>query len=294
MESMYDDLRSLCKETIDENLSTNELLNIKSFRTKYKIKLYASRGLKFYKYFSPSPFYMDYFEDDTLSFSNPKRFNDVFEGMVLSTDLELKETRDIIEKVCKSVSISCFSETWDNVLMFSHYADSFKGYCLEYDISLAEDVRHDYYEHFFPVLYQSKPVKLAQMRQLSEGIDKVISARSNNKENFTKVDDIISYFIHKADIWEYEKEWRYIIPVSDFSVFQNPDHGFDFHRMKNFDCVTGVYLGANISEATRYRLISIVKEKNKKRIGTSKPPVTIYQTRIDPNSYRLVNEVKSV
>ena len=87
-----------------------------------------------------------------------------FEGMVTSCDLDFKETHEIIDKVSRNVSISCFIETWNNMLMYAHYTDSFKGFCLEYNFSYAFAFPDFPLLYFFPVIYKNKPSNLARMR----------------------------------------------------------------------------------------------------------------------------------
>ena len=133
MSANYDKLRECCKNVVDANLQTTDMLNIKMFTKDYANYFRTENGLKFYKYYQPTYHAIRNFETDMLMCSNPKAFNDIFEGMVISGELEPEKVRSIIRDICGVVSISCFSETWDNLLMYAHYADSFKGFCIEYD-----------------------------------------------------------------------------------------------------------------------------------------------------------------
>jgi hypothetical protein len=72
---------------------------------------------------------------------------------------ELKAMQDaIIHKIEKEIGLYCLSEINDSILMWSHYADNHKGYCLEFDATentpfgQAQEViyKEEYpiYEHF--------------------------------------------------------------------------------------------------------------------------------------------------
>lgn len=291
MSQNYDKLRECCKSVVDRNFQTTDMLNIKMFTKDYANFFRTENGLKFYKYYKPTYHAIRNFETDMLMCSNPKAFNDIFEGMVISSELKPEVVRSIIRDICNVVSISCFSETWDNLLMYAHYTDSFKGFCIEYDFDYIKNEIPWIY--FFPVIYQSKPSSLAQIKKLKLDIDCVIDEINNKKLVLTKLDDIISYFIHKANTWSYEKEWRFIIPVTQFwNYFGNYDLKADRHFIHDFDCVSAVYLAANIDTLHKKHICEIVNRKNevRKSKGSGKKPIVIYQTRIAESEYALVAE----
>ncbi len=43
--------------------------------------------------------------------------------------------KSVVEGMRKSVYVFCFSEIWDSLLMWAHYANNYNGYCIEYDMS---------------------------------------------------------------------------------------------------------------------------------------------------------------
>lgn len=292
MSPNYNKLKERCKSVVDANLQTTDMLNIKMFTKGYADFFRAESGLKFYKYYIPTYHAIRNFEKDMLMCSNPKAFNDIFEGMVISSELKPEEVRPIIRDICDAVSISCFSETWDNLLMYAHYTDSFKGFCIEYDFDYIKNEMPWIY--FFPVIYQSKPSSLAQMEKLKIDIASVINEIKNNKEVLTKLDDIISYFIHKANIWSYEKEWRFIIPITQYkNYFESYDLKDERYFIKNFDCVSAVYLAANIDTLHKEHICEIVGRKNEARRlrDSGKKPIAVYQTRIKESEYALAADL---
>lgn len=287
MKNAYKDIREICGSIIDKNLSTENFLTSKAFRD-YRAGIRSYGDLRFYKYCKPDYYDIRNFETDTIMLKHPDKFNDMFEGMVISGELDNGKTKSIIKRACNSVVVSCFSEQWNNLLMYAHYADSFKGFCLEYDVS---NVYHDYfYECFYPVLYQSKPSTRFKM----EALEKTILAIESHFDKghsiilSKEVFDLISYFIHKANIWEYEKEWRLIVPIDKFpSIFGTTNYHNEYYFINNFDYVTGVYLAPNIQDHIRRHLCDIVNTKNIQRARNSKPRIKIYQVSIKEKQYRL-------
>lgn len=285
--SNYDGLRRKCEAVIEKNLSGTELLNIKDFRDDYVRAIRAENDLVFYKYFAPTDYAISNLKTNTIACSNPNEFNDVFEGMVTSlNDEKAEEVRAIIAEISDAVSISCFSEKWDNLLMYAHYADKFTGFCVEYDFSYI--LQQYSYCYFFPVLYQSKPSPLAQMQKLRQDIRKHTDAVSNGTLSLEKADDIISYFIHKADIWSYEKEWRFIIPAPQYRNFFNDDSITPKHHfLANFDCVSAVFLAPNIAEDRKGQICDIIAHKNIVRLAKGRKTISVYQTTISDHDYSL-------
>ncbi len=278
------ELRAEFKEIIDENLKGSDYLNRKSFRPiRAKMK---GKGLKFYQYRSSSDRALEQLRNSELSCSNPKMFNDIFEGMVKSKDDDKIEVKKIIEKASNAVSIACFSETWTNQLMYAHYAASYTGFCIEYDYDRMLDCIYEI-GYFYPVIYQHRPSSLAKMGELSKAIDKVQNRIANNELIFDKIDDLISFFVHKPNIWSYEREWRLIVPLSMFDKFftKVSDCG-NFHIIENFDCVSAIYLAANITDENEKKIIDIVKEKNLYRKDSS-DHIKVYKTHIVESEYRI-------
>ena len=52
----------------------------------------------------------------------------------------------------KSIHVACFSETKESILMWSHYADNHKGFCVEYDFKEL-GISNPFARFIFPVIY---------------------------------------------------------------------------------------------------------------------------------------------
>ncbi|ALN64598.1 hypothetical protein GLA29479_3747 [Lysobacter antibioticus] len=121
-----------------------------------------------------------------------------------------------------SFKLCSFSERVDSTLMWSHYADSHKGFCIEYDVrSLPEsDLRA---RSLYPVLYSDDIFDATEFFQ-----------RDAAERNICH--SILAGLL-KAKDWSYEREWRLMFP-----------HGLlDSARPFRMPSPIGVYLGARIS-----------------------------------------------
>lgn len=123
------------------------------------------------------------FINKELHFSAPKDFNDPFDCKInalisdknefarsfekdcsnvnVASAIENRDNiNDTIERVVNKKGICSFSRTKDNILMWSHYANSHRGICLEFDIT--EDYEfftlpiNIKYEEFYPEIDVSK------------------------------------------------------------------------------------------------------------------------------------------
>lgn len=105
------------------------------------------------------------------------------------------QMRQRINNEISKLGVACFTEdNLDNILMWSHYANGHKGFCLEFDTNYApfldtEQLRRVIYSEKYPSLPFSYYLK-----DESEGIpDDILRTKSLN--------------------WKYENEWRLILDV---------------------------------------------------------------------------------
>lgn len=147
---------------------------------------------------------------------------------------------DIFNKInCK---IACFAEKYDNILMWSHYADSNKGFCLEYDTTQIKKT-------LYPILYQKN----------TKFLNKIL--KEFNDRNYNK-NTIQAFCVTTKYIgWQYEKEWRYI-----------GDPNMEYFPLKP----TGIYLGTNITTEHYADLCELAKEK-KINIKQMQPAIGKYK-----------------
>lgn len=135
--------------------------------------------------------------------------------------------------------IACFSETPYSPTMWAHYADSHRGFVLEYDKSLGTHScincqNRCLYEHFdllLPVIYSEERFNASNF------VLSYLSAKmfGNTMDMFLPEDDKLAMhkvLLYKSIDWKYEKEWRLIsLCKTTPRVVQKP---------------IGIYLGINM------------------------------------------------
>lgn len=151
----------------------------------------------------------------------------------------------------KEIRVACFTENNTSPLMWAHYADSHKGFCLEYDLTkLPEGYRYG----ILPVVYSDERY---------DATESVIAHNKNLVEN---------PFYFKSSHWEYEKEWRMVIPES---IITDKEFYADFH-----DGIAGIYLGLKSFEYHREKIDKIIERYSLKGIP-------VHKIAIEPSSYCL-------
>ncbi len=163
-----------------------------------------------------------------------QEMNDPMEGLYAAT-VSLKQMDDYDEFVqdVKSrklgLGIACFSESWDNELMWAHYADGFRGICIAYSVpKLLSSLDGPAYS-LARIAYGDRPYKinLAGHKQQEERAKAILSTKNLK--------------------WSHEREWRLFAPTG----------GRACHAA---DVIRRVYLGARMDPCDQSIVTAELKE----------------------------------
>lgn len=209
---------------------------------------------RLFKYQSLTAYSLAAVTNNTVWLSKPKSFNDPFDCAITLDRLKYKESiqtavstaierakpaglklerlmdiwpgdqdafesyRDGVRLILQNMGVCCMSATPSDMLMWSHYSNHHRGFCVEYDCSegtllrtLAREVRYE---------------------------SKVPSLSAADMTGSNKSEALDSLWLTKAKCWSYEKEWRFMMTEGDKS-FQAPS------------AVLSVIFGARMPEADR-------------------------------------------
>ncbi len=181
-----------------------------------------------------------------------------------------------ISQFFNNSSVLCFSESCTEFLMWSHYASSHTGICLEFEVEQDEN------KFMFPMTIY-KPEYNSQEIVFRREVKKVSYPKElknlsiynflhvlNNKEDIDLVnlskarwhgyaDEIESAFLQKLSPWVDENEWR-IVDVEFKKSY--PEEKI----LSYFNNLTGIYFGAKSSHQTQKRIKEIFQSKKSKPI----------------------------
>ncbi len=164
---------------------------------------------------------------------------------------ELEQT--IVKNINSTYFVGSLCTDYKNRLMWSHYANSHKGFCIEYDFNVKCKERDELL--MLPVAYTKERTKLPwSLTKLDE--------KEMIKLMLTRT---VQALLTKDDAWSYENEWRVIR-----SNIKKPEN----IKMPPISCI---YVGALCNNRNRAILCNIAKKLN----------IPIKQMRIDRGDYEL-------
>ncbi len=135
-----------------------------------------------------------------------------------------------INTINNSMGIISLSKRWDSTLMWSHYTNSHKGFCVGFDTSTDYFKLYEKFSNddkiYLPVIYSNNRIKIPINKQGDE-ID-------------------VNVVLTKSTDWEYEQEKRLIIPLKQAhaKIKKSP---FDIYLYKMpHHLIKEIIVGANI------------------------------------------------
>ena len=159
------------------------------------------------------------------------------------------------------LTVSCFSVSgWDNQLMWSHYANSYAGICIEYDFNQIKDV----IGFIYPVEYTTERPTLSLQDLGVAGFN--LGSEASVRSCEPNMGAILSYLLAKNVCWNYEKEWR-IINVGE----ENTPLFIDLPFVKS------ITFGMNMDPICKQLLWDVCKEKG----------IECYEIEIGTENYEL-------
>ena len=154
------------------------------------------------------------------------------------------------EAVFNVLRITCFTTSKDNLLFWSHYANSHKGFCVEFDARFL-------------------PISNAYKVDYSNAYPNVEYPTPQDFRAFKPA-------LVKSEAWDYENEFRSVFLPGVSNELNDDGESLAIES----GCITNVYLGARISQEDQDKLLDI--------IARSDFDPKIWKTSLSDSSYELV------
>lgn len=198
------------------------------------------RPSEFYKYHSTKNLYsITNLNDSIIYFSHPKEFNDphdcvgrlitdyperfdiddktyknlaneVEKELGIEFEREKNGIKEFIAEVIEQVPLYCLSGTKEEPLMWAHYSDGLRGFCIEFSGTAS------FLEPAMPVDYKTLPeandIYKIMLRCLAKA--QIYGIKSEQYSDSTR-SWMEKLFCTKLKCWEYEEEWRIGYPQQD-------------------------------------------------------------------------------
>lgn len=254
-----------------------------------------------YKYSVWKDYVRDGLKQSTLYYNTPEKFNDPFDSyprFVLDQNNKESFFKMCIKEGCEEnvlrkmsddeilriqrgtdkshiyntkYGVTCFTKNNDNVLMWSHYADSHRGICLGFSF----DEMDKSLEKFFNIKENEKVLGSKFYHRLIP----IVYTNDLRRPTFSFesgkdfIDEVLS---RKSGVWKYEEEFRIRVQTRRERVFPNK-----LYYMKS--CLKEVIIGAEMSLGDYIDCQKTIDDLSK--------DITVYVARLDDNMYKLNIEI---
>ena len=174
--------------------------------------------------------------------------------MNLSDDEKRQAVEGWRDQINASKGVICFSSTWENPVLWGHYADKHRGMALGFEVKddLLFRVRYENYRFELPrdpVSNRAKPDE--------ETVDRILS---------TKFSD-----------WKYENEWRFFVKLEDV----RPEPGLCFENFSEALKLTEVILGLKCETP---------KEEIRDLIAATELTAKVIKARIAHDEFKVIED----
>lgn len=159
----------------------------------------------------------------------PQSDNDIKEKQCKFNE-KVKQMQKIMDQ---DFAVGCLTTDYRNNLMWSHYADGHKGFCIEYDFKDLKNINN-----LLPVAYSTDRPSIP--------LESIYNCSKDMSTEVAKA--LLIALLTKDNIWEYENEWRIIISATEGKNIEMPP-------------ISAIYLGVEMPEGDKKKLIEIASKK---------------------------------
>ncbi len=191
--------------------------------------------------------------DDEIS--NILTYNPIF-----SKDPEKRKAayRNQSKIISNNYGIFSLAGNYKNILLWSHYADSHRGYCIELDAHLL-------IKELYSLLYPPNNVAI-DVYQVTYQEEMPIIIPTDNKEE--DLQNYIQILTVKSNVWEYENEWRFIY-----------EKNTNLSRYIPKQVIKRIIIGCEMPDDDKKNIIRVVTEQL--------PNTQIWEAQKDQERFRL-------
>ena len=242
-----------------KNLNKKEIEKSET-TTEYTLaRLRKNRGIPqtVYKFFSTNLYNIEALKEKYIYLTHFSKFNDPFDCNFNLIDFskqnkksnQKKKEKSLIENF-KNIGVSCFSRKNDSILMWSHYAENHKGFCIEFYNNRNE--------------YDLNPLDINYIKNFK------------NINYYTNKKDALCHMLYTKSVeWEYEQELRLVK-----TNIKN-----DINRKLYYDTksIKTIYFGVNADIKLIDNIIKIIQTNFTDVIWKIK----IFKAKLSKNSFKI-------
>lgn len=162
-------------------------------------------------------------------------------------------------EIKNEVLMYSLSESFENNHQWAMYADGGKGFCIGYKLKIRDPIDESLLHNLLPIYY-GKKTELKLFKMLDESLEYCVR-HENLLDLVNQETENLYVSLHtKAPEWNGEQEWRFALIKSQLKS-----------NLIDFDYADSLFLGENITNEWKAKLIEIAKEQHLK----------VYQRKLD-------------
>lgn len=212
-----------------------------------------------YKYRAVNKNSLEILINRKLYLATTSQFNDPFDGQLMPRDFmselrelgykgddtEISRHEQFVGDRLNGYGVLSLSKKCNDILMWSHYADSHKGFCLGFK----DDLWRYFDDHDWPIVHM--PIRYSSKHPFIDIHNDLISKkRFNSNDGFLNLCDMSQALLDAAitvkhSSWDYEEEERIVSEVSGLHSFRT-------------EALGSLVLGMNISDSNEATIRSLL------------------------------------
>jgi hypothetical protein len=161
-----------------------------------------------------------------------------------------------VREIRDATKICSFSQRNDSIVMWGHYADSHKGFCIEYDLETLP-ANCTLRRNLFPVVYSS------ELYDLTRWASQLVSSP---RDQFNP-SAVLLAMLSKYQDWKYEEEWRFVLTEPRLTA----------DRAMSVPKPTRVFLGSKIEDPSKQELTELCEARG----------IEVWQMGMMPDGFKL-------
>jgi len=166
-----------------------------------------------------------------------------------TNEVQLKGNLELIKSKFSQMGVACFSEKLDDILMWSHYANGHRGFCLEFDTYCEPFQNIDNIQIQKVIYSDSYPL---------------LSPAAVTETKYMPIEPLIT----KSTDWKDEKEWRLLMSPEGDPSFK--------YELKT---LTAIYFGCSMPDEQIELICTIL----------SKPTPNLYKMQQSNTEFKLIS-----
>lgn len=252
-----------------------------------------------YKYYSPL-LIENIFVNKTIRFTPVQEFNDPFEALIGMDNIrnwyvriengiepidakdKMERSKNIRELVLGEFGIFCLSAKHDDIKMWSHYADSHKGFVIKFKMDCK--FFNEFKENGFGIKQVNYKESRFNLSELQEKLE--LLKKTNQIENINR-GILFELVFNKSIVWEHEQEYRLIAPYfSCVKACKNVNVKYTHMGLYPLspDSISEVILGARMDFSDKERIKHFIEYDDAIK------HIKIKEAKLDDINYKIVTE----